>query len=81
MSDLINKYKILFENNDIHYTESTSNLYILCPFHNDTNLKDISEWCVLNQNNMSENELYKNMRLVDLLNFKIHEILEFMINN
>lgn len=36
MSNLIDKYKILFQDNDIHYTESTSNLYIFCPFHNDT---------------------------------------------
>ncbi|MEG0844278.1 CHC2 zinc finger domain-containing protein [Clostridium sp.] len=35
MSNLIDKYKVLFDNNDVDYTESDSNLYVHCPFHND----------------------------------------------
>lgn len=36
MSTIIAKYKILFEERKIDYTESNSNLYVYCPFHNDT---------------------------------------------
>lgn len=36
MKNIIDKYKILFEEAKINYTESESILQAYCPFHNDT---------------------------------------------
>lgn len=47
----------------------------------DTHLGDTCHWSVCNQHMMTKDEVDKNMRLVQLLNSKICEIIKFMISN